>query len=322
MKTTWPTLSFKEAQKTYETLHLWTQIAGKIRLIKTPWINHSWHVTLYVTPSGLTTSDMVDGEKHFQLDFDFIRHQLQLKTSAGETHSIDLKEGLSVAGCYQQLLDALQRVGIRADIYPVPNELEDPIRFDEDETHATYDPEHAAALHQALLRSHAVFNRFRAGFRGKSSPVHFFWGSFDLAVSRFSGRDAPKHPGGVPNLPDWVAQEAYSREVCSCGFWPGNEAFPHAAFYSYIYPEPEGFKDARIKPEQAYYHPELREFLLPYDAVQKAEDPEAMLMDFLQSTYEAAADLANWDRKALEQEDVAKRRKSDHAAYKQVDKEH
>ncbi|OKL40255.1 DUF5996 family protein [Pontibacter flavimaris] len=300
MKTKWPMLSFKDAQKTYETIHLWTQIVGKIRLVKTPWINHSWHVTLYVTPSGLTTPLMVDEEKHFQLDFDFIGHQLQLKTSAGEMRSIDLKE-LSVAGCFKQILDALQGVGIRADIYRVPNEVEDPIPFYKDEMHATYNPEHAAALHQAILRAHDVFTRFRAGFRGKCSPVHFFWGSFDLAVSRFSGRDAPRHPGGVLNLPDWVVQEAYSKEVCSCGFWPGSEAFPAAAFYSYIYPEPEGYKEARIKPDQAYYHPELREFILPYDAVQTADDPESMLMDFLRSTYEAAADLARWDRKALEQ---------------------
>lgn len=320
MKTTWPKLSFKEAQKTYETIHLWTQIVGKIRLVKTPWINHSWHVTLYVTPSGFTTSDIVDGEKHFQLDFDFIRHQLQLKTSAGETSSIDLKK-LSVAGCYKQLLEALQQVGIRADIYPVPNELENPIPFYEDETHGTYNPDHATALHQAFLRAHDVFTRFRAGFSGKCSPVHLFWGGFDLAVSRFSGRDAPLHPGGVPHLPDWVAQEAYSKEVCSCGFWPGSEAFPAAAFYSYVYPEPEGYKDARIKPDQAYYHPELREFILPYDAVQEAADPEAVLMDFLRSTYEAAANLARWDRKALEQEDFSNRRKTDRKAYKQVDED-
>lgn len=320
MKTTWPKLSFKEAQKTYETIHLWTQIVGKIRLVKMPWINHSWHVTLYVTPSGLTTSDVVAGDKDFQLDFDFIHHQLQLKTSAGETSSIDLKK-LSVAGCYKQVLDALREVGIEADIYPVPNELEDPIPFYKDETHATYNPDHATALHQALLRAHDVFTRFRAEFKGKCSPVHLFWGSFDLAVSRFSGRDAPKHPGGVPNLPDWVAQEAYSKEVCSCGFWPGSEAFPEAAFYSYIYPEPEGYKDAHIKPDQAYYHPELREFILPYDAVQEATDPEAVLLDFLHSTYEAAADLARWDRKALEQENFDNRRKADRRAYKQVDKD-
>ena len=320
MKTTWPALSFTEAKETYETIHLWTQIIGKIRLVKMPWINHSWHVTLYVTSTGLTTSDIPDGEKHFQIDFDFIQHQLQIKTSAGEARSIDLKN-LSVAGCYKKVLDTLQEVDIQAEIYPVPNELEDPIPFHEDKTHATYDLEKAAALHQALLRAHDVFTQFRAEFRGKCSPTHFFWGSFDLAVSRFSGRDAPKHPGGVPHLPDWVAQEAYSKEVCSCGFWPGNESLPFAAFYSYIYPEPDGFKDASVKPEQAYYHPELREFILPYDAVQQAEDPQGMLLDFLHSTYEAAANLAKWDREALEQEDFSRRGKADHGAYKQVDKE-
>lgn len=319
MKTTWPELSFKEAQKTYETIHLWTQIAGKIRLVKTPWINHSWHTTLYVTPCGFTTSDIADQEQHFQLDFDFIHHQLQLTTSAGEVRSIGLK-GLSVAGFYQQILDALREVGIQAAIYPVPNELENPIPFYKDEIHATYNPEHAAALHQAFLRAHAVLNRFRAEFIGKSSPVHFFWGGFDLAVSRFSGRNAPKHPGGMLNLPDRVVQEAYSKEVYSSGFWPGNEAFPTAAFYSYIYPEPEGYKDARIKPDQAYYHPELGEFILPYEVVRTADDPESVLMDFLHSTYEAAANLAKWDRKALEQENFASQKKTNRNAHKQVDK--
>jgi hypothetical protein len=295
MKKEWPKLSFADARATYETLHLWTQIVGKIRLVKTPWINHSWHVTLYVTPTGLTTSDIMDADKHFQIDFDFLQHQLQIKTSAGEARTFGLEE-LSVASCYKNVLAALREFGIQADIHPIPNELENLMPFHKDKTHATYDPKHAAALHQALLQTHAVFTQFRAEFKGKCSPVHFFWGSFDLAVSRFSGRDAPKHPGGVPNLPDWVAQEAYSQEVCSSGFWPGNEAFPFAAFYSYIYPEPDGFKNASIKPKQAYYHQELREFILPYDAVQQADDPSSMLLDFLHSTYEAAAELAQWDR--------------------------
>lgn len=320
MKAAWPELSFAEARKTYETIHLWTQIVGKIRLVKMPWINHSWHVTLYVTPTGLTTSDIMDDDKHFQIDFDFIQHQLQIKTSAGENRSLALKE-LSVAGCYTKLLIALQELGIQADIHPIPNELENPIPFPEDETHATYNPEHAVALHQALLLVNDVFTQFRAEYKGKCSPVHFFWGSFDLAVSRFSGRDAPKHPGGVPNLPDWVAQEAYSKEVCSCGFWPGNEAFPFAAFYSYLYPEPEGYKKASVKPEQAYYHEELREYILPYEAVQKAVAPASKLLDFLHSTYEAAANLAQWDREALEENRFTSRKKTNRGAYKQADKD-
>lgn len=320
MKAAWPALSYKEARDTYDTIHLWTQVVGKIRLAKLPWINHSWHVTLYVTPTGLTTADIMDADKHFQIDFDFVRHQLQVITSEGESRSFDL-QGLSVASFYKKVLTTLQELNIQAEINPVPNELENPIPFHEDETHATYYPEHAATLHQALLGAHDVFTKFRSKFNGKCSPVHFFWGSFDLAVSRFSGRDAPKHPGGVPNLPDWVAQEAYCKEVSSCGFWPGNEAVPFAAFYSYIYPAPEGYNNASVKPEQAYYHEELREFVLPYEAVQQAENPQAMLLDFMQSTYEAAAELAKWDRKALEQESFSEREKADHRAYKQAEKE-
>lgn len=320
MKPAWPELSFAAAKPTYETLHLMTQIVGKIRLGNTPWINHSWHVTLYVTPSGLTTSTMRAEEKYFQIEFDFLQHQLQIKTSAGEARHFDL-ENLSVAGCYTHVLATLRELGIPADIHPIPNELEDPIPFPEDDRHATYDPDQAAALHQALLQAQAVFTQFRAEFQGKASPVHFFWGSFDLAVSRFSGRPAPPHPGGVPNLPDWVAQEAYSQEVCSCGFWPGNEAFPAAAFYTYIYPEPEGYPKAAIQPAEAYYHPEMREFLLPYEAVQRAQDPTAMLLDFLRSTYAAAADLAQWDREALEQTRFSRSRQADRRAYKQAKKE-
>jgi hypothetical protein len=320
MKSAWPELSFAAAKPTYQTLHLWTQIVGKIRLVKTPWINHSWHVTLYVTPTGLTTSTIREEEKYFQIDFDFLQHQLQIKTSAGEARHLEL-EGLSVESFYTKVLAALREMGIQADIHPVPNELEKAIPFPEDTLHATYDPAHAAAFHQALLQSQAVFTQFRAEFRGKCSPVHFFWGSFDLAVSRFSGRDAPKHPGGVPNLPDWIAQEAYSQEVCSCGFWPGNEAFPAAAFYTYIYPEPEGYPNAAIQPEKAYYHQEMREFILPYEVVQQADNPSAVLLDFLRSTYQAAADLAQWDREALEQTRFSHSGKTDRRAYKQAEKE-
>lgn len=303
MNAYWPQLSFAEAKATYETLHRWTQLVGKIRLSKMPWINHSWHVTLYVTTAGLSTGLIPDQDKFFQIDLDFIKHQLQVCTSTGEFYSVSLND-LSVAACYEKTLIALQHCNIPVKIYPVPNELENPIPFTEDHQHATYDPAHAAPLHQVLMQSHNVFTEFRAGFRGKSSPVHFFWGGFDLAVSRFSGRDAPKHPGGVPNLPDWVAEEAYSQEVCSCGFWPGNEAFPMAAYYSYIYPEPDGYKEASVQPGHAYYHPQLREFILPYAVVQQSDDPEGMVMRFLQSTYAAAADLAMWDRQALEQANI------------------
>ncbi|MFT2007987.1 DUF5996 family protein [Pontibacter sp. 13R65] len=299
MKTQWPILSFTEAKETYETLHLWTQIIGKIKLTKMPWVNHSWHVTLQVTPTGLTTGSIADGDKHFQIDFNFLQHQLVVSTSSGQQQAIGL-EKLSVASCYEQVINALASFAIHVKLNPIPNELESPIPFHEDQQHATYHPEHAAKLHKALLLTQAVMQQFRAGFRGKSSPVHFFWGSFDMAVSRFSGRAAPKHPGGVPNLPDWVAQEAYSHEVSSCGFWPGSEAIPFAAFYAYLYPEPEGYKDAGVSPAQAYYHPDLREFVLPYEAVQQAENPEATLLDFFRSTYEAGANLAQWDRAALE----------------------
>ncbi|WP_187261950.1 DUF5996 family protein [Pontibacter beigongshangensis] len=299
MKNEWPTLSYADAKDTYQTLHLLTQIVGKIKLAKMPWVNHSWHVTLLVTPTGLSTADIADGDKHFQIDFDFLQHQLQLRTSAGQTRSFDL-EKLSVASCYEKIIKALADCDIQVKLNPVPNELENPIPFHKDHLHATYNPDHAARLHKALLLTQGVLQQFRAKFRGKSSPVHFFWGSFDLAVSRFSGREAPRHPGGVPNLPDWVTQEAYSHEVSSCGFWPGNEAVPFAAFYAYIYPEPEGYKEAAVRPAQAYYHQEMREFILPYEAVQQAENPAGMLLEFLGSTYEAAANLAQWERKALE----------------------
>jgi hypothetical protein len=299
MKSTWPILSYKDAQATYETWHLWTQIIGKIKLAKLPWINHSWHVTYQVTPTGLTTLSLPDEQQAFQIDFNLIHHQLIITTHSGDSRQFNLA-GLSVAGFYRQVLAALQELGIEAHIHPVPNELEVAIPFDQDTIHNTYMPEQAAAFHQALLRAQEVLTQFRAGFLGKCSPVHFFWGAFDLAVSRFSGRKAPPHPGGVPHLPDWVAQEAYSHEVSSCGFWPGNANLPEAAFYAYCYPEPAGFKNAPVAPAAAYYHEGLREFLLPYQQVQQSPDPEKTVLNFLQSTYEAAADLAAWDRDNLE----------------------
>jgi hypothetical protein len=299
MQAQWPTLSFSEARATYETVHLWTQIVGKIKLGKLPWINHSWHVTLLVSPTGLTTGDIMDSDQHFQIDFNFLEHQLHVICSSGQTRTFGLQD-ISVATFYKKIRSALDELKLQVKINPIPCELENIIPFDQDETHATYNPTHAVNMHKALLNAHDVFTQFRAEFNGKCSPVHFFWGSFDLAVSRFSGREAPPHPGGIPNLPDWVAREAYSHEVCSCGFWPGNEAVPFAAFYSYLYPEPEGYMNASVLPEQAYYHRNLREFVLPYEVVQQSQDPTQTLLSFLRSTYAAGADLAAWNRKALE----------------------
>lgn len=299
MKTGWPELNYHASKDTLETLHLWTQILGKIKLKMQPWVNHSWHVTLSVTPTGLTTGDLSGQNQHFQIDLDLVQHQVSIKTSTGQSRTLALGH-ISVAEFYKKIMHALAELGINVEIYKVPCELENPIPFDEDNTHKTYNPEQVTALHQALLKAQEVMQKFRAEFRGKCSPVHFFWGSFDLAVSRFSGRTAPKHPGGVPNLPDWVAQEAYSHEVSSAGFWPGNEALPEAAFYSYIYPEPEGYRTASVKPAEAYFHETLGEFILPYEAVRSADKPDAMLLDFLRSTYEAAAKHANWDTQILE----------------------
>ncbi len=297
----WPELSFPEGNETYQTIHLWTQIAGKIKLRSLPWINHAWHVTLLISPSGLTTGNLPFAEKHFQINFDFIQHELQVLTSAGEQKSFSLLN-LSVASFYENIMGALNELGIQIKINLIPNELEIVLPFDKDEQHRTYQPAVASNLHWALLKTNEVFTQFRAEFIGKCSPVHFFWGSFDLAVTRFSGREAPPHPGGIPNLPDWVAQEAYSHEVSSCGFWPGSEAVPFAAFYSYIYPEPPGFKTAVVQPEGAYYHPDLGEYILPYQVVQQAANPREALLDFLRSTYQAAADTAKWDRSRLEKQ--------------------
>lgn len=295
----WPVLSYHKGKDTYATLHMWTQIVGKIKLAVKPWINHSWHITLHLTPSGLSTLDMPSEKKNFQIDFDFIDHKLKIITSDGEKRDFDL-QGISVADFYEKTFSLLLELDIDVSINTLPVEIENPIPFEKDTEHATYDQEHAHALHQALLNTRNVFTYMRCDFTGKCSPVHFFWGSFDLAVSRFSGRTAPKHPGGIPHLADWVAQEAYSHEVASLGFWPGSEALPEAAFYAYLYPEPDGYKTAGVKPEGAYYHDTLREFILPYSKVQSSTHPEEDLLQFLNSTYNAAATLAKWDREALE----------------------
>ena len=297
--TRWPELPYAAWKDTCQTLQLWTQIVGKVRLARTPWLNHSWHVALYVTARGLTTSPIPDGARTFQIDFDFVDHVLWLRTSDGHFRQVVLKP-VTVAEFYGEVLHALSELGIAIRINGKPSEIPDAIPFAEDRVHHSYDRDYANRFWRVLSASNEVFAQFRTGFLGKASPVHFFWGSFDLAVTRFSGRSAPRHPGGVPNLPDDVAQEAYSHEVSSAGFWPGGGAIDYPAYYSYAYPAPEGFAAARVRPAQALFSKELGEFILPYDAVRTASDPRATLMEFLQSTYAAAADLGKWDRKALE----------------------
>ena len=299
MENQWPILSYEKGKETYATLHMWTQIVGKIKLAVSPWINHSWHITLHVTPTGLSTLDMPYKNKHFQIDFDFINHKLIVNTSDGELRHFDLY-GNSVADFYNKLFAVLKELNIDLSIKTMPVEIENPIPFEKDTVHATYEKTQAKALHLALLKTQNIFTQMRCDYTGKCSPVHFFWGSFDLAVSRFSGRTAPTHPGGIPYLPDWVAQEAYSHEVASLGFWPGSEALPEAVFYAYMYPEPKGYKNAEVEPDGAYYHETLREFVLPYSIVQKSSNPENLLLEFLKSTYAKGATLAEWDRNALE----------------------
>ena len=298
-KATWPELPPAAWRETYATLHLWTQIVGKIRLVRSPWLNHSWHVALYVTTRGLTTSPIPDGSRSFQIDFDFIDHALRITTSDGAERQFALA-GHSVASFYAATMAALAELGIHVRIDETPNELPEPVKFPEDDVHAAYDPDQVRRLLQILVNSDRVFKKFRTGFLGKASPVHFFWGSFDLAVTRFSGRRAPRHPGGVPNLPDDVASEAYSHEVSSAGFWPGSGAVDYPAFYSYSYPEPAGFRAAKVKPAAAFFSEAAGEFILPYDTVRMAAAPDQVLLDFLQSTYEAAAISAMWDRETLE----------------------
>ncbi len=296
----WPALPYVAWKDTCATLHLWTQMVGKIRLAQTPWLNHSWHVPLYVTARGLTTSTIPYGSGAFQIDFDFVDHVLWVRTSDGQFRQLMLAPK-PVAEFYTELFAALAGLGLDIRIDTMPCEIADCIRFDQDRIHASYDRDYANRFWRVLLSAHNVLTQFRTGFIGKASPVHFFWGSFDLAVTRFSGRPAPRHPGGVPHLPNAVAQEAYSHEVSSAGFWPGGgSAIDYAAFYSYAYPAPEGFAAAAVKPNEAFYSKELGEFILPYDAARAAPDPAHALMEFLQSTYEAAANLAKWDRANLE----------------------
>jgi len=295
----WPDLPFASWRETCATLQLMTQIVGKIRLARSPWLNHSWHVALYVSARGLSTSPIPDGSRNFELEFDLIDGVLRMSTSDGATRQIALAVQ-SVASFYAATFAALADLGIDVAIDETPNEVPDPVRFSQDHGHASYDRDAVLRFFRILVNVDRVFKQFRTGFLGKASPVHFFWGSFDLAVTRFSGRRAPRHPGGVPHLADAVATEAYSHEVSSAGFWPGGGAIDYPAFYSYAYPEPVGFRAARVRPGAAFFGEALGEFILPYDAVRTAADPDATLLEFLQSTYEAAANAAAWDRDALE----------------------
>jgi hypothetical protein len=296
----WPALPFAEWKDTCATLHMWFQIVGKVRLVQTPWTNHSWHVTLYVTARGLTTSPIPHGTHTFEIRFDFIDHELRILKSDGATRILKLRPQ-SVASFYHEVMRAMEDVDLAVKIDVTPNEIPNPIPFDRDEEHRAYDPEYANRFWRVLVQADRVFKEFRARFCGKCSPVHFFWGAPDLAVTRFSGRAAPKHPGGIPHLSDAITREAYSQEVSSLGFWPGNDAMPMSIFYSYAYPEPPGFAEAKVKPSAASYNVQFHEFILPYDEMRNSKSPDETLLDFAQSTYDAASSLGKWDRAALEE---------------------
>ncbi len=294
----WPELPLDAWKDTYETLHMWTQIVGKIRMRHCAPVNHWWHVTLTVTSQGLTTGPMPDGTRTFQIDFDFLAHQLHISTGEGSRSTFSLAP-CPVAEFYDKTMSTLRALGISEEISTMPQEVTEPIPFDRDHEHASYDREYAKRCWRILAQTDRVCREFRSRFIGKVSPVQFFWGSFDLAVTRFSGRRAPEHPGGGL-LPARITREAYSHEVSSCGWWPGGGAIPYPAFYSYAYPVPPGFQDARVQPKSAFYAADVGEFILPYDAVRTARDPDSTLLTFLQTTYEAAANLGHWDRAALE----------------------
>jgi hypothetical protein len=295
----WPALPLAEWEDTQSTLHRWLQIVGKTRLALAPPVNHWWHVALYLSSRGLTTSAMPYGDGWLEVEFDFIDHQLVARTSDGAIQSMRLAPQ-TVADFYRDYMALLKAAGTPVKIWPVPREMADELRFTDDHQHRSYDRDAAHRCWTVLSQADRVLQEFRSRFIGKCSPVHFFWGGFDLACTRFSGRTAPTHPGGVPNLPDWAVREAYSHECISAGWWPGGSALMEPAFYAYIYPEPAGFADVRIQPDAAYYSPDLKEFILPYEAVRTARHPDELLLEFLQSTYEAAANLGGWDRGALE----------------------
>jgi hypothetical protein len=297
-ETRWPALRVEDWTDTRETLHRWMQVVGKVRLAQAPMVNHWWQVTLYVTPRGLTTSAMPSGDGGtFEIEFDFCAHRLRITAEGGQRREIAL-EPKSVAVFYAEVLEALESLGLAVRIWPVPVEIEDAVPFDQDTARASYDPVAAQLFWRQLVQADRVMTAFRARFGGKVSPVHFFWGAMDLAVTRFSGRRAPRHPGGAPNCGDWVMVEGYSHELASCGFWPGGGE--EGAFYAYAYPEPAGYDAAPVTPAAAFYSPDFHQYLLPYEAVRTADDPDATLLGFLQTTYDAAADLGGWDRATLE----------------------
>lgn len=295
----WPELPYADWRETLANIHMWTQIVGKIRLAQSTWVNHSWHVALYVTPRGLTTSVIPHGPRSFQIDFDFIDHRILVSVSDGSVRIVPLVPQ-TTADFHAALFGALDELGLPVTIHGRPNEVEDAVPFAEDRRHAAYDAAAVNRFWRALVLVDGVFKEFRAGFAGKCSPVHFFWGSFDLAVTRFSGRPAPAHPGGYPNMPDAVMREAYSQEVSSAGFWPGSDASPEPIFFSYAYPTPDEFSGRPVAPDAAAWNADLGEFVLSYDAVRTASDPAADLRAFLQTTYRAAADTADWPTGSLE----------------------
>lgn len=298
MSGAWPSIPYEPWRETCDALHLFTQIVGKYRLAHTPWINHSWHATLYVNSRGFTTSLVPDGGHDVEVEFDLIDHQLRVSATNGARDAFDL-EPMSVSQFHRQFMALLDGLGLSSRFNGRPSEIADGVPFAEDERPRPYDRDAVNRFFLACVQVDRVFKRFRTGFLGKASPVHLFWGSFDMAVTRFSGADAPRHPGGIPALPDEITNEAYSHQVSSAGFWPGaGIGFP--AFYSYAYPGPEGFSKASVAPEQAYFDDKLGEFILPYDAIRQSHDPDDVLMTFLQSTYEAAADLGGWRRAELE----------------------
>lgn len=295
----WPSISYPQWRETCTALHLWCQIVGKYRLAHTPWVNHSWHATLYVTPRGLTTGPVPDDGVLVTLSLDFCDHELVAEAEGGARASFPLRP-MSVAEFFDRTGEAIRSVGGRPSIHGVPNEVADPVPFARDDAQRPYDADAVRRFHQALIDITRVFEQFRTSFLGKVSPVHLFWGSFDLAVTRFSGRPAPMHSGGVPNLPDSVSREAYSHEVSSAGFWPGGSGVDEAMFYSYAYPAPEGFAQQKVEPDEAWFDGKLGEFLLRYETVRQSDDPEGTLMRFLETTYRAAADKGGWPRNSLE----------------------
>lgn len=297
--TTWPQLNFADLQDTIETLHQWIQIVGKIRLRTMPWQNHSWHTALYVTSNGFSTHGIPYQGRIFQIEFDFKKHQLNIQCSSAGVSTMDLQPR-TVADFHDELFEKLSSLDIHVQIHPRPNEMDPAIPFAENTVNKSYDTDAAFAIWQAMLKANEVFNQFRSDFIGKASPVHLFWGAFDLAVTRFSGNTAPLHQGGMPNMPLDVMQEAYSQEVSSAGFWPGSKDSPLPVFYAYAYPSDPKFSQQKVSPKEAFYSPEMGEYFLKYEDVRKAENPEKTLYDFLQTTYEAAANTANWDRDKLE----------------------